>query len=210
MHLFFKNLLEKLHLTYKGKSIFTKFYWGTWLDRRKHGFDITDTWNLDYTFAKFMVPRLLVFTDCLANKDYSTGVPFLILDKIRQEYIKKGYKYDEENSKFNKEKINDEVFNKAHDEWFHIVDTITVGLQDFLLEDDRYNEWYSAWKATLDSLENEVKKCKNNKEKIKVLKQYHISYQDYKDGLVDEHYLSQKLRKKSMKYLSEYFYDLWW
>ena len=78
----FKKLLEKLHLIYKGKSIFTKFYWTSWWDRKRRGFDITDTWNLDYVFAKFMAPRLLAFTSCVANKNYPTGIPSSILDEL--------------------------------------------------------------------------------------------------------------------------------
>ena len=32
--------------------------------RMTRGFDDSETWNLDLTFAKFLVPRLQVFRDC--------------------------------------------------------------------------------------------------------------------------------------------------
>ena len=209
MH-FIKKLLEKLHLTYKGRSIFTKFYWSTWLDRRRNGFDITDTWNLDYTFAKFMVPRLLAFTYCLTDKKYSTGVPKVVFDDIVYQYKQKKYAFDEKNNVFKNQDINDEVFNKAQDRWFNIVNTITAGFQDFLMEDKNYNEWEQAWTETLKEIEEGVSKCKGKVQKIKFLDQYKVSYFDYKDGKVDIYYLSNALRKKSLQYLSKYFYELWW
>lgn len=210
MYMFFKKLLEKLHLTYKGKSIFTKFYWATWLDRRKHGFDITDTWNLDYTFAKFMVPRLLAFESCLLKEKESAGAPISILEKVCEEYANKGYEYDKNNYKFKNKKINDKVFSEAQDKWFHIVDTITVGFQDYLMEDDNYKEWENAWKETVDNIYAEINKCKNIKEKTEFLKLYNIPYKDFKNGLVNEYYLSKKLRNKSLELFGKYFYDLWW
>lgn len=209
MNLFFKKLLEKLHLTYKGKSIFTKFYWTSWWDRKRRGFDITDTWNLDYTFAKFMTPRLLAFTSCIADKNYPTGIPSSILDELVAKYKHKGYKY-KDNYQFEDKEINKKIESEAQDKWFHIVDTITAGFQDFLLEDEHYTEWEEAWNAVLEEINFGFKKCKNKAQKAKFLKQYHVPYFDYINKKVDIYYLSHVLRKKSLQLLSKHFYDLWW
>ena len=210
MNLFFKNLLEKLHLTYKGHSIFSKFYWKAWLDRRKRGFDITDTYSLDIVFAKFMVPRLYAFSQCLLDKNIETGVPVLVHNKIKDKYIKKGYKYDNNSHKFLDQKIDQKVFQEAKDEWFKIINIITTGLQDLVLENENFEEWSSSWKETIDDIKYKIKKCKNINKKSKILEKYGLSYEDYKEGLLKDYYLSGLLRKKSIELLSEYFFSLWW
>lgn len=207
MNLFFKNLLEKLHLTYKYKSIFTKFYWTTWWDRKTRGFDITDTWNLDYTFAKFMVPRLLAYLSCIAKDNTAPGV---IYQEMTAEYRQKGHKYDEKTYKFLNPKINDEVLQKSADRWFKIVQTITDGLQDFLLEENNYNEWEYEWTKTLEELKFKLRKCKSKIKKIKVLNQYNISYSSYEENTLDIYFLSNTLRRKGMQLFGKYFYNLWW
>lgn len=96
--------------------------------RLERGFDDTETWNLDVTIAKFIVPRLKRF------KELNNGYP----------------------SKF-----------KAKEEWDKILDEMIEGLE--LYEDK--------WKCNSD--------------------QNLTNLEEYK-------------RKRAVKLLGEYFYDLWW
>lgn len=51
---------------------------------KKHGFDPSETWNLDYTFARFILPRLKYFRNNLHGypSDLSMKKWEKILDKI--------------------------------------------------------------------------------------------------------------------------------
>lgn len=96
--------------------------------RLERGFDDTETWNLDVTIAKFIVPRLKRY------KELNNGIP----------------------SKF-----------KTKEEWDKILDEMIEGLE--LYEDK--------WKCNSD--------------------QNLTNLDEYK-------------RKRAVKLLGEYFYDLWW
>lgn len=45
------------------KRIFTRRFWRFLWQRVTQGWDDSDTWNLDYTVAKFMLPRLRRFIE---------------------------------------------------------------------------------------------------------------------------------------------------
>lgn len=44
-------------------NFLTKRYWRHWWQRRVRGWDNSDTWSLDWTMAKFILPRLKLFKE---------------------------------------------------------------------------------------------------------------------------------------------------
>ncbi len=46
-------------------------FWRHWWQRRVRGWDNSDTWSLDWTMAKFILPRLKLFKE--VNNGYPNG-----------------------------------------------------------------------------------------------------------------------------------------
>lgn len=94
-----------------------------WWQRRTRGWDDSDLWSLDYTLAKWIIPRLERF------KEVRNGIPLI-----------EGFEFAFE------ENATEEDFNKAEKEWVRIINkmirafTLIVGENDnFELLNDR--EW---------------------------------------------------------------------
>ena len=61
----------------------TKRYWRHWWQRRVRGWDDSDTWSLDWTMAKFILPRLKLF------KKVNNGHPGNLTEESWDEMIDK-------------------------------------------------------------------------------------------------------------------------
>lgn len=55
--------LKRLISDKSGNTIFSRRFWKFLKQRMKYGFDQSDTWDLCYTVAKFVLPRLKMFRD---------------------------------------------------------------------------------------------------------------------------------------------------
>lgn len=86
--------------------------------RIRNGWDSSDTWSLDYTVAKFIIPRLKYF------KKVNNGIP----NKIYK-------KYKDSNKKCSE---NTEV---AYKEWNKIIDKMILAFQRIIDEDEDFHDW---------------------------------------------------------------------
>ena len=93
--------------------------------REEQGFDDTETWHLDKTFALFIIPRLKRFLE--VNNGYPSGeTEESYNEKIN--YIIKSFEYyyhnEYEHSSLDDEKVKLENAKSAvkflHDLWFHL------------------------------------------------------------------------------------------
>lgn len=72
-------IMKKLSLAYKVKRWFRFLY-----QRVTRGFSDRDTWNLDVTFAEFMLPRLERFMELYhSNPDPFPGEAALVAEEMR-------------------------------------------------------------------------------------------------------------------------------
>ena len=93
--------------------------------REEQGFDDTETWHLDKTFALFIVPRLKRFLEVNngfpsgeTEESYNEKINYII--KSFEDY----YHYEYEHSSLDEEKVKLENAKSAvkflHDLWFHL------------------------------------------------------------------------------------------
>lgn len=106
------------------------WYWITHSPQRiRYGFTDKDTYNLDDTIAKFILPRLKRFKILVEEHG---GVPGSILTKKQLE----------------SNNISDEAHNKAHNKWLEIIDTMIMSFEmslntyEYKNDIKKYQEYY--------------------------------------------------------------------
>jgi hypothetical protein len=94
-------------------------------ERCWYGYDYTDFWNLDYTFAKFILPRLKEFRRRADDKDIVSGYP------IDCDPCYPGYCGDGEHPPHEPD--------LGHKKWLEILDTMIYSIENITLESEDYN-----------------------------------------------------------------------
>lgn len=99
--------LKRLISDKSGNTIFSRRFWKFLKQRMKYGFDQSDTLNLSYTIAEFILPRLKMFRDVTVGYPAGQKISGIeewkeTLDKMIMafDYI---IKYDNHNHDFEKE-----------------------------------------------------------------------------------------------------------
>ena len=201
------KFLEFIGLRYHGRGIFTKFFWRTWWDKRTKGFDETETWSMDYSLSKLIAPRLKMFIE---EFDYHHICANYCHDIVRDQLIRKGYKYDKQNGRFKNEKIREKAYKMAADIWHQDLMTMYEAFQDIVEEEDDWENWDKKFDKEAKALNKKLDKLKTLKEK----KEFWESIVDYRkyDSKCSftSAYVSYKIRKEGLKLFGEHFQELWW
>ena len=204
----FKSFLWKITPKYKGRSIFTKEYWEMWKDRHKHGFDVSDTWSLDYTFTQFIAPRLNAFA-----YTYDLGrlsVPNSILDEEQKASMAKGYKWDERRWQLADKKERKRCWDRAIKRWTNILHEMADGFNDMKLEEDDWDAWQKKWTPVVDKWNKKLDKAKTIQEKQIIWNQIG-TWREVRLGFgvnVDD--VVWAMRERSMDLFRKYYHALWW
>lgn len=203
-----RSLLWKITPKYKGRSIFTKEYWEMWKDRRKQGFDVSDTWSLDYTFTQFIAPRLNAFA-----YTYDLGrmsVPNGILDEEQKASIAKGYKWDERKWQLADKRERSRCWDRAIKRWTNILHEMADGFNDMMLEEDDWDAWRNKWQPVADKWNKKINKAKTVKEKQIIWNQIG-TWREFRHGFgvnVDD--VVWCMRERAMDLFRKYYHSLWW
>ena len=203
-----RGFLWKITPKYKGRSIFSQEYWDLWKERRKKGYDLTDTWSLDYTFTKFIAPRLNDFA-----YTYDLGrmsVPNSILDEEQKASIAKGYKWDTKKWQLADKKERRRCWNRAIKRWTNILHEMADGYNDLLLEEDDWDTWNKKWEAVASKWNKKIDKAKTIKEKEKIWNQIG-TWRDYNVNVrVNASDVTWAMRERAMDLFRKYYHALWW
>lgn len=203
-----RGFLWKITPKYKGRSIFSQEYWDLWKERRKKGYDLTDTWSLDYTFTKFIAPRLNDFA-----YTYDLGrmsVPNSILDEEQKASIAKGYKWDTKKWQLADKKERRRCWNRAIKRWTNILHEMADGYNDLLLEEDDWDTWNKKWEAVASKWNKKIDKAKTIKEKEKIWNQIG-TWREYNVSVrVNATDVTWAMRERAMDLFRKYYHALWW
>ena len=203
-----KTFLEKIHLMYEGRSIFTKFYWRTLRDRRKLGFDETETWSMDYSLSKLIAPRLKMFIE---EFDYHHICANYCHDRVRDQLIKQGYKYDAYHYRFENANVRLKAYKMAADIWHRDLMTMYEAFQDIVEEYDDWGNWTKKYNKEAKALNKKLDKLKTLKEKKEFWESI-VEFLPYNPSTCrfTSAYVSLKIRKEGLKLFGEHFQELWW
>lgn len=203
-----RGFLWKITPKYKGRSIFSQEYWDLWKERRKKGYDLTDTWSLDYTFTKFIAPRLNDFA-----YTYDLGrmsVPNSILDEEQKASIAKGYEWDTRRWQLADKKERRRCWNRAIKRWTNILHEMADGYNDLLLEEDDWDTWNKKWEAVASKWNKKIDKAKTIKEKEKIWNQIG-TWREYNVNIrVSASDVTWAMRERAMDLFRKYYHALWW
>lgn len=203
-----RGFLWKITPKYKGRSIFSQEYWDLWKERRKKGYDLTDTWSLDYTFTKFIAPRLNDFA-----YTYDLGrmsVPNSILDEEQKASIAKGYEWDTRRWQLADKKERRRCWNRAIKRWTNILHEMADGYNDLLLEEDDWDTWNKKWEAVASKWNKKIDKAKTIKEKEKIWNQIG-TWREYNVNVrVSAGDVTWAMRERAMDLFRKYYHALWW
>lgn len=72
-----------MFIRFNRPEFLTTRYWKHWWQRRVRGWDSSDTWSLDWTMAKFILPRLKLF------KEVNNGTPYGFTEESWDETLDK-------------------------------------------------------------------------------------------------------------------------
>lgn len=197
--------IRRLIPTYQGRTIFTKFFWRTWWDRRRKGFDETCTWNLDCHLARLITPRLRMFIN------HKSGTPGNYVIKITDEMIANGKKYNTYKHRFVNKKDEDYLYKQAEKLWQADLEAMYDAFQDIVDEADSYTKWSAKYQKQIDMANKHIiNKLSTEKER----KEYWDSFgfdREYFAGIVfDAMDFSGKVREKGLTLFAKYFQHLWW
>ena len=190
---------------YKGRSIFNREYWKMFWERRTKGFDISDTWSLDYTLTKFIAPRIRRFIDVA-----DISIPTIFITEEQQKSLAKGYKWNSQYWRLEDKKENKRCFKRAAKRWIKILTTIAEGFEDELYEQDHWEDWTKKWKPEVDKVNKKLHKAKTEAERKKIWEELK-SCRDYRTDIVccADDIVYQK-RQEAKQLLFKYYNNLWW
>lgn len=146
--------LKKLIPNYKGISIFSKRYWKMWYQRRKYGFDESETWSLDYSLSKTIAPRLRMFIKIAKNNGSLPS--WLLLDEQKQS-LARGFKWNARWGRIDNKKEEQNCWDRAQKRWGEILDKMQEAFDDIILEEDDWDAWNQKW------LQRDKNHCENEK-----------------------------------------------
>ena len=198
--------IRRLIPTYHDRTIFTKFYWRTWWDRHTKGFDETDTWSLDYTFSKLIAPRLRMFIK------YGPGfsIPGILLEEQRNLSIKKGYKFDKNKWQLVDKKERARCWKRAEKKWRTILEEMTIGFEDEILEEQDWDSWMAKWKPVAEKVNKQLDKAETFAEKKKIWDNLQTQWQFTENTRCSPDDVVYHLREHSRELLMKWYNHLWW
>lgn len=204
----YRHGIRRLIPKYHGRTIFTKFYWRTWWDRRTKGFDESCTWSLDYTFTQFIAPRLNAFA-----YTYDLGrvsVPNEILEAEQKVSLAKGYQWDERRWQLADKKERKRCWDRAIKRWTNILHEMADGFNDMKLEEDDWDAWQKKWAPVVNKWNKKLDKAKTIKEKQIIWGQIG-TWREFRPGFgvnVDD--VVWCMRERAMDLFRKYYNALWW
>ena len=197
------KILKFLHLTYKGRTIFERSYWRMLRDRRKLGFDESETWSLDYRLTEFIVPRLKMFIK-IAPK---VSIPHEFLNIEHTRSIEKGYTWDKSRWQLTDKRERQRCWERAEKAWLKTLNDMLAGFEDELLEEQDWDAWVKKWKSTVDKYNRRLDKAKTLEERQEIWNEVGYTISHPKINTNDVVY---KMRQHSKDLLAKFYNDLWW
>lgn len=175
--------------SYRGHTIFTRFYWRTLKDRLFKGFDETCTWSLNYSLSKLIEPRLTLFAK------HTRYMP--------QSYIKA---VEKELSTKNRKRI----FAEAERRWNNDIDIMRHAFADIIEEEDNWENWINKYKPLVDKYNKKLNRLKTEEAKKKYWESFKITRKYKKGNEFNATDFSDKLRRHGLELFSKHFEELWW
>ena len=207
VHCFYYRGVRRLIPTYNGRTIFTKFFWRTWWDRRTKGFDETCTWSLDYSLTKLIAPRFRMFNEIARD---SGSLPGWLLEEEHQKSIAKGYAWNSRWHRPEDKRESKRCWERAKKHWADILDKVQAAFDDMELEDKNWDEWNKKWQPLVDKTNKKINKAKTEKER-KAIWDSVGTWRRYRPGfpLCSDDFV-YKLRKEGLKLFAENYESFWW
>ena len=207
VHCFYYRGILRLIPTYNGRTIFTRFFWRTWWDRRTKGFDETCTWSLDYSLTKLIAPRFRMFSEFA--KDCGS-LPGTFLSDEQQKSVDKGYTWNSKWSRLDNKAEQARCWKRAKKRWADILDKIQAAFDDMELEGDNWEAWNKKWKPIVDKMNKKIDKAKTEKERkaiwdsVGTWRKYRFTFPLCADDF------AYKVRKDGLSLFAEYYQSFWW
>lgn len=207
VHCFYYRGIRRLIPTYNGRTIFTRFFWRTWWDRRTKGFDETCTWSLDYSLTKLIAPRFRMFNEIARD---SGSLPGGFLEDEYQKSIAKGHAWNSRWHRMENKRENRRCWDRAKKAWANVLDKVQAAFDDMELEGKDWDAWRNKWKPTVDKWNKKLDKAKTEQEKMAIWKSA-SSWREYRPGISfcpeDFTYI---IRKEGLSLFAEYYESFWW
>lgn len=182
-------------------SILKRSYWKYKFIKHKKGFDIRETWSLDFHLAKLISPRLKEFKKQATN---CGSLPGNIL-----EMFKKGYKLNQYGAIANK-RDSKRQWEKAKKFWENKIQDM-IDAFDMIISEAENDNHYKMLDEKAKEINKKLSKMKNLEERAAVLKQYKNKYSNpQKAEIVMSFEYEYYVIEKGLKAFQEYFRHLWW
>ena len=186
---------------------YKKLFWKLLGQRISKGYDESETWGLYYNIAKYTYPRLLLFYDKIKE---AASVPYDYEIKMREIYIKNGFKYDKQHHRFVDKKANQEMHQDAINMWKEDVWKMCEAFRDILEEDDDFASWDKGWKFYVEPAVKIYNSLKTEKDQ----KKYWDSFgfvREWRPGIsITRWDFAQKKRKEGLDLFAQHMLSLWW
>lgn len=199
---FIRRLIPK----YKDRLITTKQYWKLLAQRRKYGFDESETWSLDYSLNKLIVPRLKMFIKVAC--DLSVPSQFLLDEQNKS--LARGFRWDYRWARLQNKKENQNCWNRAKKNWHNILMQMLNAFEDMLLEDEDWDNWNKKWVSEVNKVNNMLIKAKTRDERKQIWDSIK-SGRPYREGIMcitDD--IVTHMRKEGLRLFAEHYQSLWW
>lgn len=204
-HVYYKGI-RRLIPTYHNRTIFTAFYWRTLRDRRKLGFDETETWSLDYSLAKLIAPRISMFIEYGPK----VSLPTKFLDTEYKKSMVKGYEWDNQKWQLKDKAERNRCWNRATKAWLEVLNKIKDGFEDVILEEEDWDAWNNKWKSKVDAINKKLNNAKTEEQRKEIWNSLNSGYEYRSGNLCHSDDIVYNMRKEARFLLAEYYHSLWW
>ena len=201
----YKKGIRRLIPKYHNRTIFTRFYWRTWWDRRTKGFDETETWSLDYSLSKLIAPRIEMF---IRFSDF--GIPNEFLNAEYKKSMAKGYEWDSKYWQIKDKAERKRCWKRATNEWQKILHKIHDGFADEVLESKDWDAWNKKWQPQVNKINKQLNKAKTEAQRKEIWNSIKTSREYRKDITCCTDDLVYNVRKEARSLLAEYYNNFWW
>ena len=173
--------------------------------------DFLDAIPDKYRFCELRLNESNTLDNDIEEFDYHHICANYCHDIVRDQLIKKGYKYDQQKGRFKNEKIREKAYKMATDIWHQDLMIMYEAFQDIVEENDDWENWTKKFDAEAKALNKKLDKLKILKEK-KELWESIVEYMPYNPSTCRFRsvYISHKIRKDGLKLFGEHFQELWW
>lgn len=181
-------------------SIFKRRYWKFKYQKLTRGFHDGETYSLDYSLAKLILPRLKVFKGFAVEH----GIPGKI-----DSMFKEGYELNNFGAIKNK-KARKRQWQKAKEYWGTQIQYM-IDAFEMIIAEGEDDEFFDKLEKATAQFNKKISKIKDPNKKREVLKKFKKPYgrPENKDVVLGFEYQSYII-ERGLKAFQEYYCSLWW